>query len=140
MLNSEIFSAIKASAAGMQTQGVRIRTISQNIANSNTTGTAPGADPYVRKTVSFKNALDRELGITVPQVHKINQDSDVEFPIEYQPDHPAADADGYVKLPNIKTLVEMMDIKEAQRSYEANLGMIEQSRNLVMRTIELLRV
>ncbi len=136
---NDIFDAMMMSANGMRVQGARIRVISENVANANTTGLTPGSDPYSRQTISFKNEMDRELGIRLVEVDKIGVDSKTPFSLKYNPDHPAANADGYVKMPNVKTMIEMMDVKEAQRSYEANLGMIEQSRAMISRTIDLLR-
>ncbi len=109
------------------------------MANASTTGLTPGSDPYQRQTISFKNELDRELGLNTVRVEDIGVDTETPFPLEYMPDHPAADADGYVKMPNVNTTLEMMLIREGQRSYEANLGMIEQSRAIINRTIDLLR-
>ncbi len=138
-MNGDIIDALSVSANGMRVQGARIRVISENVANADTTGLTPGADPYSRQTISFKNALDREMGLNLVEVNKIDVDTDTPFGLEFKPDHPAADEAGYVKMPNVNTMIEMMDIREAQRSYEANLGMIEQSRAMVSRTIDLLR-
>ncbi len=136
---SDIMDAMVISASGMRSQGARIRVLSENIANSQTTGLTPGADPYQRQTISFKNELDRELGFRTVQVNDIGVDDETPYSLEFKPDHPAADEAGYVKMPNVNTMLEMMDVREAQRSYEANLGMIEQSRSMVSRTIDLLR-
>jgi len=138
-MSSEILNAMQISASGMRAQGTRIRVISENVANANTTGDTPGADPYRRQIISFKNELDRQSGVREVEVDSIQEDFESEFPVKYIPDHPAANAEGYVKMPNVKSLIEVMDIREAQRSYEANLGMIEQSRSMVQRTIDLLR-
>ncbi len=135
----DIYDALVMSASGMRVQGTRIRVLSENIANSDTTGLTPGSDPYSRQTISFKNELDRELGIRLVEVDKIDVDRKAPFSLKYNPDHPAANAEGYVKMPNVNTMIEMMDAREAQRSYEANLGMIEQSRAMISRTIDLLR-
>lgn len=139
-MSNDILNAIKISAHGMQTQGARIRVVSENIANADTTGLTPGADPYRRQTISFKNELDRELGVRLVDINKIGIDNKTPFAMKYIPDHPAADESGYVKMPNVNTMLEMMDAREAQRSYEANLGMIEQARAMISRTIDLLRV
>lgn len=136
---SDILNAMTISAQGMRVQGTRVRMISENIANADTTGLTPGADPYQRQTISFKNEMDRELGFRTVQVNKIGVDETSDFGLEYLPDHPAANAEGYVKTPNVNAMLEMMDVREAQRSYEANLGMIEQTRSMVARTIDLLR-
>ncbi len=138
-MNSDIVNALSISANGMRSQGTRIRVIAENVANADTTGLTPGADPYRRQTISFKNEMDRELGIKLVEVDDIGQDMETPFALEYKPDHPAADEEGYVKMPNVNTMMEMMDIREAQRSYEANLGMIEQTRAIINRTVELLR-
>ena len=138
-MGSELLNAMQISASAMRAQGARIRVISENVANASTTAETPGADPYRRQTITFKNVMDKELGIRKVEVSDIGEDRQAPFPLKYLPDHPAADANGYVKMPNVKTLIEMMDIREAQRSYEANLGMIEQSRAMVQRTIDLLR-
>ncbi len=138
-MSDDIFNAMKISANGMRAQGTRIRVISENVANADTTGLTPGSDPYQRQTISFKNAMDREMGINLVEVDDIGTDTKTPFLLEFMPDHPAADEAGYVKTPNVNTMLEMMDIREAQRSYEANLGMIEQSRAMISRTIDLLR-
>ena len=138
-MENDLFGAMMISAHGMKAQGTRIRVITENVANSETTGKTPGADPYRRQTISFKNELDREQGLRLVQVDDIGVDRETDFNLEFRPDHPAANAEGYVKMPNINPMIEMMDIREAQRSYEANLGMIEQSRSLLARTIDLLR-
>ena len=136
---SDILNAMMISASGMRTQGTRIRVISENVANANTTGDTPGADPYRRQTISFKNEMDKELGVRRVEVDNIEQDMETPFLLRYEPSHPAADDKGYVKYPNMNAMVEVMDVREAQRSYEANLGMIQQSREIMQRTIDLLR-
>lgn len=138
-MGSELLNAMQVSAMGMKAQGARIRVITENVANADTTGDKPGSDPYRRQTITFKNELDRKLGFSTVRVDKIGTDKNAPFPVKYIPDHPAADANGYVKMPNVKSLVELMDIREAQRSYEASMGMIDQSRTMILRTIELLR-
>ena len=133
-----ILDAMQISASGMRTQGTRLRVISENIANAGTTGDTPGADPYTRQTITFKNELDRKMGFSMVKVDDIGEDNS-DFTLKYEPDHPAANNEGYVKYPNVSTLIEVMDSREAQRSYEANLGMIEQARTMAMRTIDMLR-
>ena len=134
----DLVKSIKISAAGMQAQGTRLRVISENIANSDSLAERPGEQPYQRKLVTFKNVLDRQLDANRVKIDKFLPDRS-EFPKKYEPSHPAADAAGYVDLPNVKPLVEMMDMREAQRSYEANLSVIEVSKRMLMRTIDLLR-
>lgn len=127
------------SAQGMRVQGARIRVISENIANADTAATTPGGDPYSRQIITFKNEMDRKMGHKTVRVDEIGEDKKTPFVLKYLPDHPGADENGYVKMPNVNPLVEMMDAKEAQRSYEANLTMIEQARNMAQRTIDVLR-
>lgn len=135
----DLFSAMKVSSMGMKVQGQRVRVLSENVANSDTTGQTPGSDPYRRQIISFKNEMDRQMGVKEVMVDKIEEDEKTPFRLKFMPGHPAADENGYVKLPNVNSLIEVMDVREAQRSYEANLGMIEQSRSMMMRTIDLLR-
>lgn len=138
-MQDDIFGAMQISASGMRAQGSRIRVITENVANSDTTGLTPGSDPYRRQTITFKNELDREAQLRLVEVDKIARDKDTQFPLKYLPDHPAANAEGYVKMPNVSSLIEMADMREAQRSYEANLCMIEQARAMLNRTIDMLR-
>jgi flagellar basal-body rod protein FlgC len=135
----QIMNAIAISASGMHAQGDRLRVISENIANADTAAAAPGEEPYRRKMVTFKNVMDKESGNNEVEVAKIGQDTTTPFKLKYMPGHPGADENGYVKLPNVNTLVEVMDMREAQRSYEANLGMIEIARGMMGRTLDLLR-
>lgn len=136
---SELYNAITLSTHGMKAQGTRIRVISENLANSDTAAAQPGENPYTRKTITFKNVMDRTIEANTVEVSKIADDTKRPYPVKYMPDHPGADENGYVKMPNVNTIVEMMDMREAQRSYEANLGVLDQSRNMVNRTIDLLR-
>ena len=126
------------SAAGMKAQGERLRIIAENLANSDSAATTPGGDPYSRKVVTFQNVLDRELNMKLVEVDRVREDKS-EFPLKYDPTHPGADENGYVKMPNVNTLIEMMDMREAQRSYEANLKVIEASRTMLTRTVDILR-
>ncbi len=126
------------SASGMKAQGTRLRVIAENVANVNSTATTPGGDPYRRKIVNFSNELNRSLGARTVRVGKITEDSS-DFGLRFDPNHPAANADGYVSLPNINTLVEVMDMREAQRSYEANLSVIEVTKSMLQRTLDILR-
>ena len=130
--------ALRISAAGMQAQSTRLRVVAENLANQDSTGQSPGADPYRRKTVSFGNRMDRALGAETVAVRRIGT-APGEFPQVHDPSHPAADANGYVKHPNVDSLVEMMDMREAQRSYSANLSVLETTRGMLTRTIEALR-
>lgn len=131
-------TAIAISGAGMDVQGTRLRVIAENLANQNTTGSAPGADPYRRKSVTFTDRLDSSLGTPTVAVKSVDQDQ-TPFPLKYDPSHPAANAEGYVKEPNVNSFVEMMDMREAERSYSANLQVMQVSRSMLTRTIELLK-
>lgn len=134
----DLKSSMFVSAAGMKAQGERIKLISQNIANSDSTAQTPGGEPFRRKVLTFKNYLDRNVDARVVKVDKIGSDKS-DFELRYDPGHPAANADGYVMMPNVNTMIEMADMREAQRSYEANLSVIDISRTLMMRTIQILR-
>ena len=134
----DLISSLKISAAGMKVQGSRLRVIAENLANVDSLPTEPGKSPYRRKTIFFQNILDRKLGLNLVEVKKVGLDKS-EFSSRLDPSHPAANEDGYVKIPNVKTLVEVMDMREAQRSYEANLTAIRSARSMLTRTIDLLR-
>lgn len=134
----DLISSLKISAAGMKVQGTRLRVISENLANADSLPTGPGKSPYRRKNIQFQNVLDRELGLNLVKVKKIGVDKS-EFNRRFDPSHPAADEKGYVQTPNVKTLIEVMDMREAQRSYEANLTAIRTARSMMRRTIDLLR-
>lgn len=126
------------SAAGMKAQGTRLRVLAENVANASSLPQTPDDEPYRRKLVSFENAMNDELGVNQVRVEEIARDQS-DFGQKYLPGHPAANEEGYVRTPNVKPLVEMADIREAQRSYEANLKVIEASRDMLMQTIGLLR-
>jgi flagellar basal-body rod protein FlgC len=130
--------ALTISARGMQVQTARLKVIAQNLANQDTTGSAPGIAPYRRKTITFVNEMDRSLGIETVKVKSIGQDQTA-LPLRYDPGHPAADAKGYVRTPNVNSFVEVMDMREAQRSYNANLQVMQVSRGMLSRTIEMLK-
>jgi flagellar basal-body rod protein FlgC len=130
--------ALRISAAGMAAQSTRLRVVAENLANRDSTGESPGADPYRRRTVSFANRLDRALGVETVGVARVDR-APGEFPTRYEPGHPAADARGYVKTPNVDSLVEVMDMRESQRSYSANLSVLETTRSMITRAIEALR-
>lgn len=130
--------ALSISAAGMSAQSTRLRVVAENMANRDTTGESPGADPYRRKTVSFANRLDRALGAQTVRTQRVSTQAG-DFPTRYDPHHPAANEQGYVKTPNVDSLIEIMDMREAQRSYGANLSVLETTRGMLLRTIEALR-
>lgn len=126
------------SASGMKVQNVRMRIIAENLANQDSVATGPGQDPYRRKSLSFQNMVDRETGLKTVSVKEVLYDQS-EFGSRYDPGHPAADEIGYIKTTNVNGLVEMMDMKQAQRSYESNLNAMDVSKNIIMRTVDLLR-
>jgi flagellar basal-body rod protein FlgC len=134
----DLMKSLEISASGMRVQSDRLRVIAQNIANADSTGDKPGEDPYRRKTISFKSELDRHTGIDKVVVHKYDKDKS-DFRMVYNPNHPAANTQGYVALPNVDRIIEDMDAKEAQRSYEANLNAIEISKAMLSKTIDVLR-
>jgi flagellar basal-body rod protein FlgC len=134
----DLTRALDISAAGMAAQTTRLRVVAENIANQESTGSAPGADPYRRKTVTFVNRFDRALGAETVRVGRIGADKS-EFPRRYDPSHPAADAQGYVRTPNVNSLVELMDLREAEHSYSANLAVLQSTRGMLERTIGLLK-
>lgn len=133
-----IKAAIQVASSGLEAQSRRMLVVSENLANAQTTGNTPGAQPYARKTVSFESVLDEVSGASLVKVDRVDIDKKP-FRIEYDPGHPAADADGNVKLPNVDMLVELADMRESNRSYEANLQIIKQARSLSSMTIDLLR-
>ncbi len=135
----DLIQSMDIAAKGMKAQGTRMRVISENMANAQTTGKTKDDEPYRRQTVTFKNELNRANGTREVAVDKIGKDEKSDFIMKYDPSHPAADEKGVVKMPNVNPLIEMADMREAQRSYEANLGVIEVSRGMLMDTIGLLR-
>ena len=134
----DLLKTFQISSAGMRVQGARLRVISENIANADSLPQDPNGKPYRRKTITFRNELDRAVGLDTVRVNKVRPDMS-EFGKRYEPSHPAADADGYVLTPNVNRLVEMTDMREAQRSYEANLRVIDVSKRMISRTVDLLR-
>ena len=135
---TDLRQAMGLASMGMKAQGTRMRVISENMANAETTAKQAGGNPYKRQLVTFKTVMNRDTDMKEVKVDDITKDNS-EFRTKYDPGHPAADEDGYVKLPNVNVLIEMMDMREAQRSYEANLGIVDMTRSMLMRTIDLLR-
>lgn len=133
-----LLSATRLASAGLEAQSVRMRVVSENLANAQSTGETPGADPYARKTVTFRAEMERALGAASVRVSGIGNDT-APFRTEHDPSNPAADDKGMVKLPNVNMLVEMADMREANRSYEANLQVIKQARAMVAGMIDLLK-
>ncbi|MBT4769911.1 MAG: flagellar basal body rod protein FlgC [Rhodospirillaceae bacterium] len=135
---SDLTDSLAISAAGMKVQGVRVRVISENMANANSVADEPGGVPYRRKLITFQNKLDREIGVNTVRVKNIVEDNS-DFGERYLPSHPAANAEGFVQTSNVSGLIEMMDMKEAQRSYEANLNALTISKSMLQKTVDLLR-
>lgn len=135
---SDLVKALNISAAGLEAQGTRLRVIAENVANADSAAESPGAEPYRRKVVTFSNVLDRELGLEQVQVKDITLDRS-DFGQRFEPGHPAADPQGYIRTPNVNGLLEVADMREAQRSYEANLKVIQSARAMLQQTIEILR-
>lgn len=137
-MNDPLIAATRAASNGLFAQSTRMRVVSENIANADSTGKTAGADPYQRKTINFEAVADEASGADLVQVEDISRDQ-APFRTEYMPGHPAADAKGYVKMPNVDMMTELADMREANRSYTANTQVIKQVREIVSMTIDLLR-
>ncbi|GBQ86349.1 flagellar basal body rod protein FlgC [Acetobacter malorum DSM 14337] len=129
---------IGISASGMSAQSARLRIAAENLANEETTSSSPGGDPYRRKTITFKDVLDRSTGVSSVKVKEIGKDQS-DFKMRYDPSHPGADENGYVKMPNVNPMVEIMDTHDAQHSYQANLNTMQVSRSMLARSISLMK-
>lgn len=136
-MSLDMLKAMMVGAAGMKAQSARMRIIAQNMANAGTTGAKPGEEPYRRQIPVFQSALDRELGVQMVEMDDIKRDQSA-FGKKYDPGHPAADKDGYIQTSNVNGLIETMDLKEAQRTFEANLNVIQMSRKMMAGVIDLL--
>jgi flagellar basal-body rod protein FlgC len=134
----DFIKSIAIAASGMRAQTGRMRIISENIANADSTATTPGGDPYRRRIVTFRAQLDQQLGAYTVEVGPVATDKS-DFRIRHEPDNPIADAKGDVKYPNVNPLVEMTDLRDAQRSYEANLNVISATRRMLQRTLDILK-
>ena len=134
----DFLKSIAIAASGLRAQAGRMHVISQNIANADSTPSRPGADPYRRKIVTFQSELDRALDARVVTLGSVRPDAS-DFQVKYQPGHPAADANGNVKYPNVNPLIEMTDLREAQRSYDANINVISATRRMIQRTLDILK-
>jgi flagellar basal-body rod protein FlgC len=135
----DLVSNFDIASSGLTAQNERLKIIAQNIANADSVATTAGGKPYQRKTISFKNVLDRKLGIEKVEVGKVGNDK-AEFGRKFDPNNPAADADGYILTPNVNTMIEMTDMREARNSYQANLSVIEVTKSMIQRTLDLLRI
>ena len=134
----DFMKSIAIAASGLRAQAGRMRIISENIANADSTAPSAGAEPYRRKMTTFKSEMDRALDAQVVTLGRVKTDP-TEFRVKHEPGHPSADANGNVKYPNVNSLVEMTDLREAQRSYEANVNVIGASRRMIQRTIDILK-
>ncbi len=134
----DLTKAMTISARGMDAQTTRLRVIAENLANQDTTGDTPGGAPYRRKTITFEQKMEDSVGAQTIRVKTIGTDK-ASFPKRYDPSHPAADAQGYVQTPNVNSFVEVMDMREAQRSFSANLNVMEVTRGMLTRAIDLLK-
>ena len=134
----DFLKSMSIAAAGLRAQAGRMRIISENIANADSTPTTPGGNPYRRKVPTFVGELDRTLNARLVELGKTRTDNS-EFRLKYEPGHPAADRNGNVKYPNVNPLIEMTDMREAQRSYEANVNVISATLRMIQRTIDILK-
>jgi flagellar basal-body rod protein FlgC len=134
----DFIKTLTIAAHGLRAQAGRMRVISENIANADSTPQTAGADPYRRKIPTFRSELDRSLDTQLVELGKVQTDTSA-FRMKYEPGHPAADINGNVKYPNVNPLVEMTDMRDAQRSYEANINVISATRRMIQRTIDILK-
>jgi flagellar basal-body rod protein FlgC len=134
----DLNTSLQVSAAGMDAQTARLKVIAENLANQNTTGSSPGADAYRRRTVSFQNRLDKALGVETVGVKSSSTDKR-DQPLRYDPGNPAANKDGYVKTPNVNSFVELMDMRDAEQAYSANLNVASTTRTMLNRTLDLIK-
>ncbi len=133
-----IGASIVVASSGLEAQSARLRVVAENMANANSTAATPGGAPYTRKTVTFESEMDRAAGVDLVRVKNVGYDT-APYKVEYDPGNPGADKKGFVKLPNVNLLMEMADMREANRSYTANLEVIKQGRALYTMTVDLLR-
>ena len=134
----DFLKSLTSAASGLKAQSSRMRVIAENIANADSAPTAPGAEPYRRKIPTFRSQVDRETGASVIETGRVRRDT-APFRTKYEPGNPNANARGEGAMPNVNGLIENMDMREAQRSYEANLNMITATRRMVAKTLEILK-
>jgi flagellar basal-body rod protein FlgC len=134
----DFVKSLAIASSGLRAQIGRMRIISENIANSDSVAQTPGGDPYRRRIVTFSSELDHTLGANVVKIGPVQTDNS-DFLVKHEPGNPAADAKGDVKYPNVNNLVEMTDLRDAQRSYEANLNVISATRRMLQRTIDIIK-
>lgn len=138
-MSDALTGSLKIGASGLAAQSMRLQVVSENLANANTTSSVPGGNPYARKTITFDAELDEDAGGNAVKVDEIGRDR-APFRSEFNPSHPAADEKGMVKLPNVNLTIELADMRETNRSYQANLQVVRQARELINMTIDLLKV
>lgn len=131
-------ASMKIAASGLKAQQGRMRIIAENVANADSTARSANEDPYRRRIPTFKSTFDKDIGAAIVKQGRTEVDQS-DFRTQYEPGHPAADASGYVKYPNVESLVETMDLKEAQRSYEANMNIVTGTRSMVLKTLDILK-
>jgi flagellar basal-body rod protein FlgC len=134
----DLMKSIAIAASGLRAQAGRMQVISENIANADSTPSRAGGDPYRRKVATFASEMDNTLGARVVKLGSVKTDSS-DFQVKNQPGHPAADPNGNVKYPNVNSLIEMTDMRDAQRSYSANLNVINATRAMIQRTLDILK-
>jgi flagellar basal-body rod protein FlgC len=134
----DLDSAMTIAAAGMKVQSARLRVTAENLANAESTASTPGGEPFRRKTIVFGNRHDRAAGVDLVDIRRYGVDRS-DFELRHEPGHPAADASGLVRYANVNPLIELTDMREAQRSYEANLNALQLARSMIGRTLDLLR-
>jgi flagellar basal-body rod protein FlgC len=134
----DFLKSIAIAASGLRAQAGRMRVISENVANADSTAQVPGGDPYRRKVPTFRSEVDRVLDARVVAIGPVRTDPS-SFRLKYEPSHPAADPNGNVKYPNVNSLIELTDMREAQRSYEANVNVIGATRRMIQRTLDILK-
>ena len=137
-MSDPLQATLRIGASGLQAQSLRLRIIAENMANANSTGRAPGSDPYTRKVMTFESEVDDASNANMVRVTGVERNR-APYRVELIPGHPAADAQGYVRMPNVDLVVEAADMREANRSYEANLQSIKQAREMISMTIDMLR-
>jgi flagellar basal-body rod protein FlgC len=137
-MGADLTTSLQVSAAGMDAQVARIKVIAENLANQNSTGSTPGAEAYRRKTISFQSRLNKAIGVETTTVRSVGTDKS-DAPLRYDPSNPAANKDGYVKTPNVNSFVELMDMRDAEQTYSANLNVASTTRSMLSHTLDLLK-
>lgn len=135
---ADFLSSLKIAATGLHAQSARMRVIAENIANADSAGRTPDEEPYRRRVPTFKAVMDEEAGGKIVQIGRLAYDMS-DFESRFEPGHPAADENGYVRYPNVNSLIETMDMRQAQRTYEANLNVVTVTRQMLGSTIDVLR-